>query len=1176
MCHGDQGSRICLQGVSTGRGCQAQHFLERGGGRVSRGRFVICLICLGSLLLAPEVACAQDEVRNYRKPILRVETGGHHARVRSILWGDEETLLTAGEDKLVNVWDLRAEPRLARSLRPPIWRGLAGSIYAIAASKPDSQGQSYLAVAGYGVENRRGDMTIFRFPGLVTPEARDGRVSTGEVIRRLLPPPDDDPQAVGHVNAVQCLAFSPDGKLLASGGRDGRVILWTLPEFAGRILPGERADLPSHRGDVRALAFSPDGQRLVTVGGEGTIRVWDVARGIQEAIRSGRDPLNTVAISPDGQWVFVGSEGGNLWRFDLRNRLQGNTLKLPTMATQGAVEFVTISTDGTRLAAGIMSDRPAVIDPLALSTDVELRAMPNGDLIRRDRVLGLVRAAAFSPSGNLLAFSGGHAQSVLIQDLRNPDRPRLELKGRGSTPFDLGFTADSQAVGFLRTAAGPANPAEYLGYDFAGQQRRRVTRDQLRRAITSLSGWSLQGNIQTYVLEAVNQDGRRWRFELNRDTERNWWSSTMVPAGPGHPRATVAVGCETGVIFCDLETGARTRFFAGHGSPVVSVVPSPDGRWLASSSQDQTIMIYPLAGCDTRPGLGAAFSQRADRAWQVDQVEPRGFVAAMGLLPGDVITWAGIARGTGHTDYTTPEQIDQFLDRARVAAPGLDVIAVRVRRTLFLPPPIGVLDVPLPQIGTTKRNNPVLTLMMGEDKEWVLWTPQGYYNTSIIGDWRYLGWHINADYRASRSADFVPMGTYAATMQKPAILEQLWRTGDLDTAIRVAGPPAGTPPLDQQARDNQPPKITFGPVAGGIRLPAPGLLWKVGAPDPQIALNITAPESSRLTARRVVIDEQPMELPPLAAPATRHSEVLRLRLTPRREVRLAVEATSENQTSRTETMDLIYVPKEEPPAQKPPQPSAGRLIVLAIGNEQSANTQLLPPVPFADKDAETLAGSLADHLVSRDGAKCRSDEKGDRLVQVGGEASVKSITDALDELNKRVLAKQLHNGDVVAVVISSHVLELPGDSLVTAADSVPGPGPAVQPAILTRDISDLLGRISDYGCRVLLFVDGVHELPGPQLKSSIKAWVRDLRQHRRVITFVASKEGPSDVNQRAQLGLFAQGVVNALQGAGAETYTLEAFRRKLHQVVFELSERLQEADAYFPDDVDPRALFGRP
>ena len=445
-----------------------------------------------------------------------------------------------------------------------------------------------------------------------------------------------------------------------------------------------------------------------------------------------------------------------------------------------------------------MSDRPAAIDPLALSTDVDLRAMPNGDLIRRDRVLGLVSAAAFSPSGNLLAFSGGHAHSVLIQDLRNPDRPRLELKGRGSTPFDLGFTADSQAVGFLRTAAGPANPAEYLGYDFAGQQRRRVTRNQLRRAITSLSGWSLQGNIQTYVLEAVNQNGRRWQFELNRDTERNWWSSTMVPAGPGHPRATVAVGCETGVIFCDLDTGVRTRFFAGHGSPVVSVVPSPDGRWLASSSEDQTIMIYPLAGCDTRPGLVPRLASvptgpgRWTRSSQRDSSPP--WVCSPATSSPGPGSRGQRPHGLHHarTDRPVPRP-------GQGAAPGLDVIAVRVRRTLF-PPPIGILDVPLPRIGTTKRNNPVLTLMMGEDKEWVLWTPQGYYNTSIVGDWRYLGWHINADDAVSRSADFVPMGTYAATMQKPAILEQLWRTGDLDTAIRVAGPPAGTPPLDQQAK----------------------------------------------------------------------------------------------------------------------------------------------------------------------------------------------------------------------------------------------------------------------------------------------------------------------------------------------------------------------------------------
>jgi hypothetical protein len=107
-------------------------------------------------------AHAQDEIRNFKTPILVVETGGHHARVRSLVWQDDFTLLSGGEDKVVKVWDFHDEadrlravpadrPHLARSIRPMIWRGPAGIIYAMAVSpRPDAQGQSFLAVAGYG------------------------------------------------------------------------------------------------------------------------------------------------------------------------------------------------------------------------------------------------------------------------------------------------------------------------------------------------------------------------------------------------------------------------------------------------------------------------------------------------------------------------------------------------------------------------------------------------------------------------------------------------------------------------------------------------------------------------------------------------------------------------------------------------------------------------------------------------------------------------------------------------------------------------------------------------------------------------------------------------------------------------------------------------------------------
>ena len=121
-------------------------------------------------------------------------------------------------------------------------------------------------------------------------------------------------------------------------------------------------------------------------------------------------------------------------------------------------------------------------------------------------------------------------------------------------------------------------------------------------------------------------------------------------------------------------------------------------------------------------------------------------------------------------------------------------------------------------------------------------------------------------------------------------------------------------------------------------------------------------------------------------------------------------------------------------------------------------------------------------------------------------------------------AKQIQKEDVVAVVISSHVLELTRKRSSRPPTAVPGPGPAVQPAIPTQ------GHLRPAGQDHRLRLPGAalcrrrSPAAGDEFKSSIKAWVRDLRQNRRVITFVASKEGPSDVSQWAQQGVFAQGV----------------------------------------------------
>jgi WD40 repeat protein len=1127
-------------------------------------------------------AHAQDEIRNFKTPILVVETGGHHARVRSLVWQDDFTLLSGGEDKVVKVWDFHDEadrlravpadrPHLARSIRPMIWRGPAGIIYAMAVSpRPDAQGQSFLAVAGYGIEARRGDITIFRIPG-------EDRAPTGQVVARRLPPPDGQPQAIGHTDVVSCLAFDPTGRVLASGSADATIILWDAPAFQPRALP------KMHTRGVRALAFNPDGTRMASGGADGSLVIWDVARGVAVDSLTGNannpNAINAVAYSPDRQWLVVGWENpGRIRRLPAADIKAAVFPPLPTGPAQGPIECIAFHPDPRvpRFAVSIKSDQSAVPNPLTMSCDIEIRELPAGGLVQPAlRVGGLVHALAFSPDGRRLAYAGGPAQTIQIADPAALNQPPREIRGAGSTPFDLRFSQDGKVVGFTR-AFDPANPpGVYEGFDLERREPVNTERNNLPDGvITQLPGeWTLRRGPDPLVIQAVHANGQVRSFTIDQSLERHAWSWTLIPGSAGHQRATVAVGTESGVAVFDLETGTRTRVYAGHSSPVVSLAPSRDGRWLASSSLDQTVLLYLLEGCDTRPTLGARIGPRPDGTVRVDAVEPKSFAAAMGLRPADVLVQIGMGSGKDQTRYfNTPVEFNEFFDVLPALAPYIYEIGFKVRRTVLIPT-VGLVtyEATLP---TTRRNNPALTLFMGTDREWVLWTPQGYYDTSIEGDARFLGWHMNPAFNTTQPTDFVPIGAFADAMYRRDILDRLWRTGVLDPGPIAARAPAAV------AAEDQPPRIVFTHVERGIQLPAPGLLWVVDRPDIAVSLRLSAGANSAITRRRVVLDERSITANPNIGPVPQLTEDVPLRgLVPNRRVRLAVEAANATGTQRTETIDLVYVPRVAPAAPKPPEPAppaAPRLYLLAIGCDQFAAG--LPPVEYAGRDAQDLADWLAFHLTSADGARAAAEPK---QVLAGDKASFRSITDACDRLHTLVQTKRLHEHDIVTVVIASHLVASPQGVLIAATDTVAGTPP--RPALAASDLSELLGQLTDYGCRVVVLLDGVHKLDAPQ-QTEWKPFVRELQRRRGVITFIASKEGPSGVDRTQEHGRFALGIMQAFQGAdlaGArkdrnEPYTLDEFRAAFRNELFNLSERRQQGECYIPIQVPERTIFATP
>jgi WD40 repeat protein len=190
-----------------------------------------------------------------------------------------------------------------------------------------------------------------------------------------------------HTRSVNSVAFSPNGRILASGSVDRTAQLWDVATRRPIGYP-----LVTYTGGVNAVAFSPGGKILATGSDDAMFRLWDIATHpmLFPPIISGNGPVTSVAFSPDGTTLATSSDDGTvrLWNVATQ-RQRGRPITVPG----GPVHSVAFSPDGTTLAT-VSADGQARLWNAATRRQSGRPFVGQG---------GGVTAAAFSPNGEIVA-----------------------------------------------------------------------------------------------------------------------------------------------------------------------------------------------------------------------------------------------------------------------------------------------------------------------------------------------------------------------------------------------------------------------------------------------------------------------------------------------------------------------------------------------------------------------------------------------------------------------------------------------------------------------------------------------------------------------------------------------------------------------------------------------------
>ena len=521
-----------------------------------------------------------------------VDTGGHLSTlighqdwIRAMSFSaDGKTLTTVSWNKQVICWDVSTGVQLFTFDLPP--RKYSFGIFAFS---PDSNTLAHSPAANeiqlwdvytkniLTISSRFGDPSALAFSPdgkMLASSAWDIRVWDVETGRQLF-------QSARQTIPLTALSFSVDSKTLVSGNRDGELIVWNLD--APRLNPQPFRAPMDDRLSISALACSPDGQTVVSGGWSGTLGLWDIrTRKLRLTIKGHMGRLAAYRYLGNNKTVISCSSWGELrvWDTTPGNQRQVIRERHKQFAEITAAAF---SQDNKTIASGLFNGEVQLWDVALQRFLVKF----TGHRDFTDTTPGKTRVdtVAFSPDNSVLA-SGSRDNTIRLWDV--PNRRHLStLVGHTDKVNVVIFSPDGKPL----ASASKDKTVQLWDIDTG----RTTTLLPEREAEVQALAFSPDGRI----LVTGRRDGliQRWDTKTRQFLSNfNGEAGRVTTLAFSADGSTFASGNSDGLVrIWNISTNTMIlNILPGHTARVTQLVFSDDGKELVSSSHDGTLLVWAL------------------------------------------------------------------------------------------------------------------------------------------------------------------------------------------------------------------------------------------------------------------------------------------------------------------------------------------------------------------------------------------------------------------------------------------------------------------------------------------------------------------------------------------------------------------------------------------------------